>query len=61
MEMFHKVLHEQMLMAGDLQLGLCTLRRINLPGITIMENRVSLYIFIFPLILHRNDVKIKHI
>lgn len=53
MEMFHEVLHKQMLVVGGLQLGLCTLRRINLPGITIMENRVSLHIvFILPLILH---------
>ncbi|KYN08890.1 PREDICTED: uncharacterized protein LOC108770107 [Trachymyrmex cornetzi] len=41
MEMFHEVLHEQMLMEGGSQLGLCTLRRINLPGITIMQNRMK--------------------
>lgn len=41
MEMFHEVLHKQMLVVGGLQLGLCTLRRINLPGITIMENRMK--------------------
>jgi len=43
-EMFYEVLHKQMLTLGGLQLGLCTLHRINLPGITIMENRVSSYI-----------------
>lgn len=54
-EMFYEVLHKQMLTLGGLQLGLCTLHRINLPGITIMENRVSFYIvFIFFLILHRS-------
>lgn len=43
-EQFYEVLHMQMLTIGGIQLGLCTLHRINLPGITIMENRVSLYI-----------------
>lgn len=46
-ETFFEVLHKQMLILGGLKLGLCTLHRINLPGITIMENRVSLYIFIY--------------
>jgi len=46
-EMFYEVLHKQMLTLGGLQLGLCTLHRINLPGITIMENRVSFYIVFF--------------
>ncbi|XP_011703289.1 PREDICTED: uncharacterized protein LOC105459182 [Wasmannia auropunctata] len=40
-EMFYEVLHKQMLMLGGLQLGLCTLHRINLPGVTIMENRMK--------------------
>lgn len=44
-EKFYEVLYMQMLKIAGLQLGLCTLHRINLPGITIMENRVSLCIF----------------
>ncbi|KAL6266678.1 hypothetical protein P5V15_003742 [Pogonomyrmex californicus] len=40
-EMFHEVLHKQMLVLGGLHLGLCTLHKINLPGITIMENRMK--------------------
>lgn len=43
-ETFYDVLHTHMLTMGEMQLGLCTLHKINLPGITIMENRVSLYI-----------------
>lgn len=46
-DMFHEVLHKQMLTLGGLQLGLCMLHRINLPGITIMENRVSFYFIFF--------------
>lgn len=40
-EMFHEVLHAQMLAMGNLHLGLCTLHKIALPGITIMENRMK--------------------
>ncbi|RLU25333.1 hypothetical protein DMN91_001489 [Ooceraea biroi] len=40
-EKFYEVLHKQMLIVGDMQLGLCTLHRIILPGITIMENRMK--------------------
>lgn len=47
-EIFFEVLHKQMLIIGGLKLGLCTLHRINLPGITIMENKVScVYIHIY--------------
>lgn len=46
-EIFFEILHKQMLMVGGLKLGLCTLHRINLPGITIMENKVSLCIYIY--------------
>lgn len=45
--MFYEVLHTQMLTIGGLQLGLCTLHKITLPGISIMDNRVSSYIVIF--------------
>lgn len=45
-EMFYEVLHAQMLHSGGVQLGLCTLRRIILPGITIMGNKVSFYIIL---------------
>jgi hypothetical protein len=31
-----------MLILGGLELGLCTLHRIDLPGITIMENRMKI-------------------
>ncbi|XP_032679772.1 uncharacterized protein LOC116848114 isoform X2 [Odontomachus brunneus] len=41
-EQFYEVLHTQMLTIGGIQLGLCTLHRINLPGITIMENRMKI-------------------
>ncbi|GAB1864382.1 alpha-1,2-Mannosidase [Camponotus japonicus] len=41
-EIFFEVLHKQMLILGGLKLGLCTLHRINLPGITIMENRMKI-------------------
>ncbi|KYN01567.1 PREDICTED: centromere protein L-like [Cyphomyrmex costatus] len=40
-KMFHEVLHKQMLMIGGLHLGFCTLHRINLPGVTVMENRMK--------------------
>ncbi|XP_012527706.1 uncharacterized protein LOC105831827 [Monomorium pharaonis] len=40
-ELFYEVLHKQMLTLGGLQLGLCMLHRINLPGVTIMENRMK--------------------
>lgn len=46
-ETFFEVLHKQMLILGGLKLGLCTLHRINLPGITIVENKVSLCIFTY--------------
>ncbi|KAL6443240.1 hypothetical protein ACFW04_002870 [Cataglyphis niger] len=41
-EIFFEVLHKQMLIIGGLKLGLCTLHRINLPGITIMENKMKI-------------------
>ncbi|XP_029156542.1 centromere protein L-like [Nylanderia fulva] len=41
-ELFFEVLHKQMLMCGGLELGLCTLHRIDLPGITITENKMKL-------------------
>ncbi|XP_029667448.1 centromere protein L-like [Formica exsecta] len=41
-EIFFEILHKQMLMVGGLKLGLCTLHRINLPGITIMENKMKI-------------------
>ncbi|XP_067211453.1 centromere protein L-like isoform X2 [Linepithema humile] len=41
-EMFYEILYSQMLNTAELQLGLCTLRRINLPGITIMENKIKI-------------------
>ncbi|CAL1688395.1 unnamed protein product [Lasius platythorax] len=41
-EIFFEVLHKQMLILGGLELGLCTLHRIDLPGITIMENRMKI-------------------
>ncbi|XP_011169215.1 uncharacterized protein LOC105202410 [Solenopsis invicta] len=40
-ELFHEVLHKQMLTLGGLQLGLCMLHRINLRGVTIRENRMK--------------------
>ncbi|KAL0103480.1 hypothetical protein PUN28_017616 [Cardiocondyla obscurior] len=40
-EMFYEVLHQQMLAVGNLQLGLCMLRKIQLPGITIIENKMK--------------------
>ncbi|XP_011875514.1 PREDICTED: centromere protein L-like [Vollenhovia emeryi] len=40
-ETFYEVLHKQMLIEGGLKLGLCTLHRINLPGISIMENKMK--------------------
>lgn len=45
-EIFFEVLHKQMLIIGGLELRLCTLHRIDLPGITITENKVSLCIYI---------------
>ncbi|XP_025161452.1 uncharacterized protein LOC105183971 isoform X2 [Harpegnathos saltator] len=39
---FYEVLYVQMLTIGGLQLGSCTLHRINLPGVTIMENRMKI-------------------
>ncbi|KMQ86789.1 centromere protein l-like protein [Lasius niger] len=45
-EIFFEVLHKQMLILGGLELGLCTLHRIDLPGITIMENRNIYFIFL---------------
>lgn len=45
-KMFHEVLHKQMFTLGGLQLGLCMLHRINLPGITIMENRKQYFTYI---------------
>lgn len=44
-EMFYDVLHTQMLRMGDLQLGLCTLRKISLPGVTITNNRVNFCLY----------------
>ncbi|XP_032682571.1 uncharacterized protein LOC116849487 isoform X2 [Odontomachus brunneus] len=41
-EQFYDVLHMQMLTIGGIQLGLCTLHRINLPGLMIMENRMKI-------------------
>ncbi|XP_014468079.1 PREDICTED: uncharacterized protein LOC106741033 [Dinoponera quadriceps] len=41
-ELFHEVLRMQMLTIGGLHLGLCTLHRINLPGITITGNRMKI-------------------
>ncbi|KAH0953659.1 hypothetical protein HN011_004147 [Eciton burchellii] len=40
-EMFHEVLHKQMLTLGNMRLGLCILHKIILPGVTIMENRMK--------------------
>lgn len=41
-EIFFEVLHKQMLIIGGLELRLCTLHRIDLPGITITENKMKL-------------------
>lgn len=41
-ELFFEVLHKQMLVIGGINLGLCSLYRINLPGITIMENKMKI-------------------
>lgn len=41
-KLFFEVLHKQMLTLGGLELGLCTLHRIDLPGITIIENKMKL-------------------
>ncbi|KOC66964.1 hypothetical protein WH47_12391 [Habropoda laboriosa] len=40
-EQFREVLYSQILDAGGLQLGLCTLHKIHLPAFTIMGNRVN--------------------
>ncbi|KAG7201701.1 hypothetical protein KM043_004429 [Ampulex compressa] len=40
-EKFRDVLYTQMFEMAGLQLGLCTLHRINMPALTIMENRVK--------------------
>lgn len=40
-EKFREVLYSQILELAGLQLGLCTLHKIHLPTLTIMENKVN--------------------
>ncbi|XP_076238271.1 uncharacterized protein LOC143181638 isoform X1 [Calliopsis andreniformis] len=40
-EKFREILYAQMLETSNLQLGLCILNRINLPTVTIMENKMK--------------------
>lgn len=40
-EKFYEVLHTQILEIANLQLGLCRLHRIDLPALTIMENKMK--------------------